>query len=358
MLLQDRPRGYGIQFAIEGNDAAEGRGGVGAVGVCVGFGDALGARDAAGVGMLDDYAGGGIELPHAFERGVAVGDIVVREFLALELLRLRHAGADGARIGVERGLLMRILAVAQIQMLAKRQIQVIRKGRRRAADGAGEVRRYHGVVLSGVRECLGGEPASHGVVGRALIGRQFVEQRAVVARIDHDRDRGMVLGGGAHHGRSADVDVIDRIIVSGAGACHRGGERIEIDGQQIDGLYRVLAHDGFVDAAPSQKAAVNLRMQRLDPAAHDLRKAGVLGHFFDDDAVIRQQLGGAAGRQQLDAAFAQFAGEFNDAGLVGNAEQRTADGREQWRAYSLRPNSLSFLRKVPRLMPRMVAARL
>ena len=119
-----------------------------------------------------------------------------------------------------------------------------------------------------------------------------------------------------------------------------------------------LTNPRVIDAAPSQQAAVNFWMQGLDPAAHDFRKAGVLGHFLDDDAVTCQQLGGAAGGQQLDAAFAQFACEFNDAGLVGNAEQRTADGREQWRAYSLRPNSLSFLRKVPRLMPRMVAARL
>ena len=103
---------------------------------------------------------------------------------------------------------------------------------------------------------------------------------------------------------------------------------------------------------------MNLRVQRLDSAAHDFGKAGVFGHFLHRNTVTYQELGGAAGRQQLDASFLQLARELDDTGFVGDAEQRAADGREQWRIYSLMPNSLSFLRNVPRLMPRMVAARL
>ena len=95
---------------------------------------------------------------------------------------------------------------------------------------------------------------------------------------------------------------------------------IEIDGQQVDGFDAVRAHHRLVDAPPAQEAAVNFRMQRLDAAAHDFREAGVLGHFLDGNAVTHQEIGGAAGRQQLDAALPQLARELDDAGLVGDAE--------------------------------------
>ncbi len=171
-----------------------------------------------------------------------------------------------------------------------------------------------------MREGLGGELLAHGNIRGALIGGQFIEQCAIIARIHDDGDGGVILRGGAHHGRAADIDIVDRVLVAAVGARHRGGERIEIDGQQIDGLDVVRAHHRFIEAAPSQQAAVNLRMQGLDAAAHDFREAGVLGHFLDRDAVAHQELGGAAGRQQLDAAFPQLARELDDAGLIGDAE--------------------------------------
>ncbi len=76
--------------------------------------------------------------------------------------------------------------------------------------------------------------------------------------------------------------------------------------------------------------------------------------------MLREQFRRAAGGQQVDAALLELTGKFDDARLVGNAEQSASYGREQGGAYSYSPmpNSLSFLRKVPRLMPRIVAARL
>jgi hypothetical protein len=154
----------------------------------------------------------------------------------------------------------------------------------------------------------------------AVCANQLIEQGAIVARIHDDGDGGVILRGGAHHGRAADVDIIHRIFVAAVGARHRGGKWIQIDGQQIDGLDVVRAHHLFIEAAPSQQAAVNLRVQSLDAAAHDFREAGVFGHFLDRDAVAYQEVGRAAGRQQLDAPFAQLACELDDAGLVGDAE--------------------------------------
>ena len=89
--------------------------------------------------MFDDDARRRLELTHAFERSIAVRDVVVRQLLALNLPRLCNRGADGTRIRIERSLLMRVLAIAQVRTLAKRQVQIFRKSRCDAADGAGEV---------------------------------------------------------------------------------------------------------------------------------------------------------------------------------------------------------------------------
>ena len=46
---------------------------------------------------------------------------------------------------------------------------------------------------------------------------------------------------------------------------------------------------------------MHLRVQGLDPAVHHFRKAGVVGHFGDRQAIVLQQAIGAPGRQQLHA---------------------------------------------------------
>ena len=74
--------------------------------------------------MLDDDAGRGSEGLHAFPRGVGVGDVVVREFLALQLL----VGGDGAgrwrRVTVKSSVLVRVFAVTQYFDAVKSQLQL------------------------------------------------------------------------------------------------------------------------------------------------------------------------------------------------------------------------------------------
>ena len=145
-----------------------------------------------------------------------------------------------------------------------------------------------------------------------------------------------------------------------------GRERIEIDHQQVDRLDAVRAHDLIVGAAPAEQAAVHARMQRLEAAVHQLGKAGVVRHFAHRQAGIEQQPRGAAGGQQLDAAPMQPGGKLPPvracprptaapAGWPPTSEAaipgRAAFTRD-------RPSSRSFLRSVPRLMPRITAARL
>src|SRR5882672_3660112 len=153
--FQNRGRGRSVKAAIERDDPAEGGSGVRAIREAVRVGDALRQRNTARIGMLHDDAGRCLELPHALECGIAVRDIVVRKLLPLDLSRLRDRGADGARIPVERRLLVGVLAIAQIALLTKRKIQIVRESRSFAADHAGKIGRHHGVVLRGVRKRFG-----------------------------------------------------------------------------------------------------------------------------------------------------------------------------------------------------------
>ena len=135
----------------------------------------------------------------------------------------------------------------------------------------------------------------------------------------------MILGRRAHHGRAADVDVLDRFLERAARLRDGGGKRIEIDDDEVDRLDAVLAHDGVVDAAPAEQSAVDLRMQRLDAAVHDFGKTGDGRHIGDLDAVGAQHLRRAAGREQRDAATRELTRELEQAFLVRDAEQCAAD---------------------------------
>ncbi len=47
--------------------------------------------------------------------------------------------------------------------------------------------------------------------------------------------------------------------------------------------------------APGEQAAVDLRVQRLNPPVHHFGKAGMIGNLDHCDAGIAQGFGGAAG---------------------------------------------------------------
>ncbi len=156
---------------------------------------------------------------------------------------------------------------------------------------------------------------------------QVVDHCRVVLGIDHDGDVLVVLRRTADHGRAADVDVLDGVRQGASGLGHRGCERIEVDRHQIDRRDAILGHHCAVQVAAAEDAAVDLRVQGLHPAVHHLREAGVVGHFDSRDAVVTQQLEGAAGGEDLDAEGFEVAGEVDDAGLVGHADQRAAHGK-------------------------------
>jgi hypothetical protein len=137
----------------------------------------------------------------------------------------------------------------------------------------------------------------------------------------------VILGGRAQHRGPAHVDVLDRILVAAARARDRRGEGIEVDDQDVDGGDAMRAHDGIVHAGAAEQGAVHGGMQRLHAAVHDLGKASERGHLGHGEAGRGERARRAAGRDQAKAQRGELAGELDDAGLVGNREQRPAGVR-------------------------------
>ncbi len=324
LALEDRGRGRRVELAVEGDDAAVRGARIGAVGTRVGVERRGRHSDPAGVGVLDDDAGGLRELAHALDGGIRVRNVVVRKVLALQHVRRGDAGAAPGRVTVQRRALVRIFPVTQVLHLLEqeRQGRGERLARRRLL--CGQVSGDRGVVAGGVGEGLGGEACARGEFTATLVRVELSEQQRIIRRIDHDQHRFVVLRRRAQHRRAPDVDVLDGVGVAAAGPGHRGRKRVEVHHQQIDGRDSVLRHDGVVHAAAAQEPAVNLRMQGLDPTVHDLGKAGVGGDFAHRHAVLREQLRRAAGGQDLDVAPGEGARQLDEAGLVGNRKERAA----------------------------------
>ncbi len=180
-----------------------------------------------------------------------------------------------------------------------------------------------GVVGGGEREGLPGQPPAGFAAQAAVVGLQFFNQGGIVGDARDDGDVFKVLGGGADHGRAADVDVFDQMAEGDAGLSGGLLEGVEIDDHHVDGLDAVRGDGGlvFLVAANVEQAAVDLGMEGLDAAVEHLGKAGQIADVLDAEAGLAQCPRGAAGGDQLHAKAGQDAGKLDQAGLVGNAQQ-------------------------------------
>ena len=106
---------------------------------------------------------------------------------------------------------------------------------------------------------------------------------------------------------------------------NRRFERIEVDHHQVDRLDRVLRHHRIVSAAAAENAAMNLRVERFDPAIHHFRETRVLRDFATRQAGFLQRSMGVSRRQDFHTVLDERLREIDDAGFVGNAQQRPPD---------------------------------
>src|SRR5882762_3964996 len=328
---------FRIQRAIDGDDAAVWRLRVTGEGLAVSA-DQIGALgDPAGVGMLDDDAGRGprrIEFGDAFIGRVSIVDVVVRQLLALQLPRRGDAWAF-VRRAIERGLLMRVFAVAQrLNQPPAESAEIRRVGLELTSKPV----RDRGVIggRAGIGLCR--QASAQRQRCRALIGGEFVEHGLIILGFDDDSDIVVVLRRGADHRRPANVDVLDALLEAGALIDDRL-ERIEIDHQKIDRRDAVRLHRVrmFGVAADRQQSAMHFGMKGLDPSVHHFRKSGQFRYIRDLQARGGNRLGGAAGGDEIDAVAGQRAGEFDQSGFIRDGQQ-SAGHAARMVGHSLSPN--------------------
>ena len=136
-----------------------------------------------------------------------------------------------------------------------------------------------------------------------------------------------ILGGGAQHGRPADVDVLDAIVE--ARACLHGGlERVEVDPDEVDGLDVVVGSVLGVGrkVAAIEKSAMHFRVQGLHTAIHHLGKASEVSDVTYRKPGFLKRLRCASRGDQIDAEPGQLPRPLHQPRLVGHREQRTPDG--------------------------------
>ena len=125
------------------------------------------------------------------------------------------------------------------------------------------------------------------------MGGHLVENQRILLGVGGDGGEGMVLGRRADQRRPANVDLLD-----GLGRASRParamvaskGYRFTTTSSKVrmPCSARAFMSCGIVVAA--EDAAVDLGMERLQPAVHHFRKAGVLGDVADGDAFASRCL--------------------------------------------------------------------
>mgnify|MGYP007090151944 CR=1 FL=1 len=182
-----------------------------------------------------------------------------------------------------------------------------------------------GVVRGGGGVDLDLQAAARLERGGAVIGAHLGKDGVVIGGVGHHGHGGSVLRGGAQHGGAADVDVLDGVGKGDVGVGDGLLELVEVHADEVDHADAVLGSLGhmLLGVATGEQAAVDLGVQRLDAALHHLGEAGVLLNRDDGNAGLDENLGGAAGGDDLNTKLLrQRLRELNHAGLVRNRNQR------------------------------------
>jgi hypothetical protein len=266
--------------------------------------------------VLDDRdRRGGVVARHPVGR-VEVEQVVEGGSAALDLGRVGERAGSVRRLAVERGRLVRVLAVAQVVDLLQDERQALRK------DVAGDLVEVGGdlrVVGRDRTERLRGQLRAK--LRRDLAALlQLGDDAVVMLRAGDRRHSGRVPGGGAEERSAADVDHLDCLVEAHQVAPDLRRERLDVDDDEVDQPDALL--DELVellrDVAAGQDPGINRRMECLDLAADEGGDLGQLRDRGDLDAVRREVLAGSVGREQLHAEGLELAGQRGHAVAVGD----------------------------------------
>ena len=267
----------------------------------------------AGVVVLQDGEGGFLEFVDQVDGRIDVQQVVVGDFLAVDLVE--HL----IQVAVEVALLVRILAVAQGRLVVGRAtegrsvlaVEVVEDGR---------------VVVGRYAEGFLGKPAALLQRRRGATLHEDVAQRLVLRLRGHDDHVVVVLGCRADQRDAAYVDLLDDVCL-GCAAGHGRLERIEVHDDQVyfgDVIFLDLLLV-LLQGATAEDAAENLGMQRLDAPAQD---GGIGRQVFHRRARIAQrfdELACASRRKEFHAFFVQFGNDLVQSFFVVYRYQRSLD---------------------------------
>ena len=223
----------------------------------------------------------------------------------MQLLGGRGAGLIDLGFSVEGGRLVGVLAVAEALDLAVAEGFRFAEHRGLVSHGVGKEVRDKAVVVGGRGEDLLGAGAVEFEGRFALVLVHDLKKLVVVRWVGDDRHVLEVLGSGTEHGRAADVDVLDGFREGHVRFLDGGLEGIEIDDDKVDVLERVFLHGLLMGGivAHGEKTGMDLRVQSLDAAVQHFRETGEFVDGLDGDAFPFKEFGGAAGGDDLHAAF-------------------------------------------------------
>ncbi len=239
-----------------------------------------------------------VELLRQVPRGLQVDDVVVAEFLALKLLAVGHALARA--VAVQRGFLVRVLAVAQIESLVEGEPQRLGKSCARGEveliaflPGGGDAlqrRRNRRIVGRRGSERLLCQAPFRLQRERSAARLHLLCDRVVIAGRGHNSDVLKIFCRRTHHRRAANVDVLDDVVELDARLGDGLLEGVQIDHDHVDRLDAVLGDGGAMlrVIADVQDAAMHLGMQSLDATVEHFRKAGEVGNVLHGDAGVAQ----------------------------------------------------------------------
>src|SRR5207244_5576275 len=177
------------------------------------------------------------------------------------------------------------------------------------------------VVAGDVLEGLSREAAP--VISRGILLAQALYGLFVIRRLDEDENVREVFGGGAQHGWTADIDVLERGFEWHFGFRDSLAKGVKVYGDEVDRrealtgqLIEVL---GLV--AAGEQPRVNSGMERLDAPVEDLGEAGEVGDGAGGYAGLGEVLKGTAGRDDLEAESDKPAGKIGGAGLIVGGDE-------------------------------------
>ncbi len=223
------------------------------------------------------------------------------------------------RLAVERGVLLRVLAVGKVAHLLDDDREAV--GELRAGDVV-EVAGHLGEVRGNVGQRVGGEALTE--LGRdAAHLAQLAHELRVVAWRRNCRDRRVVARGGGDERGSADVDQLDRLVQRHGSRTDLRREGLDVDDDEVDQPDALLGQllELVGRASTSEDAGVDLRIERLDLAAGEWLAVGQAADRLHLDTGLGERRARSVGREELYAMGCKVAREFGYPVAVSDREQ-------------------------------------